>query len=706
MKDLESLKSIFKDRIFKIPDYQRGYAWTEDQLKDFWEDLLSLQSGKYHYTGVLSIKEVKSEIWKNWNDERWLLEERGYKSFHVVDGQQRLTTFVIFIQSLYDLLKSLPENKDKPDEEIYIGSFNLKHIKEEYLVIQKPPQFIINSYKFSYEADNPSFDYLRYKIFNESSSGQILETFYTLNLSNAKKFFDKNLKNSYDDLGIKEIENIFKKITQNLMFNLYDISDDFDVYVAFETMNNRGKKLSNLELLKNRLIYLTTLYDDDELKKDDKKALRDKINDAWKEVYYQLGRNKKLILPDDDFLQAHWIMYFPYKRVKGNEYIRFLLNKKFIPRNVLKKIEVDVNSLEHFEEVKEQSEDDSEGENNNNNETILRSELSPKEIEGYVLSLKSTAVHWYNTWNPLNNQDLTKDESFYMDRLNRLGMVYFRPLITSSFLSKKTTSEERISLFTEIERFTFITFRLTRAFSSYRNSEFYGYARQLRNDKISVKKIIDEIHDNMDDWIFDNPENNKQLNEKPFKTYLERLFKNGKGFYAWNGLKYFLYEYEMEKVKERGNQKIDWKLFVKNEKDKVSIEHIFPQTPDLANWDSFQNYSEEELKTLQGSLGNLLPLSQSINSSLQNDSFENKKQPKLDDDGNKIREGYNNGSHSEIEVSQYTNWTPQIIQDRGIKLLDFMEKRWNFKFKNEQIKTDILFLKLTNHEEAQNGTID
>jgi uncharacterized protein with ParB-like and HNH nuclease domain len=34
------------------------------------------------------------------------------------------------------------------------------------------------------------------------------------------------------------------------MFNVYEINDDVDVFVAFETMNNRGKKLSNLELLK------------------------------------------------------------------------------------------------------------------------------------------------------------------------------------------------------------------------------------------------------------------------------------------------------------------------------------------------------------------------------------------------------------------------------------------------------------------------
>jgi type I restriction enzyme R subunit len=83
MNELESLKNIFKDRIFKIPDYQRGYAWTERQLKDFWEDVVNLPADRFHYTGLLSLKKVDRNIWNNWNDERWLLEDRGYKPFHV-----------------------------------------------------------------------------------------------------------------------------------------------------------------------------------------------------------------------------------------------------------------------------------------------------------------------------------------------------------------------------------------------------------------------------------------------------------------------------------------------------------------------------------------------------------------------------------------------------------------------------------------------
>ncbi len=699
MNELESLKNIFKDRIFKIPDYQRGYAWTTRQLKDFWEDVVSLPPDRFHYTGVLSLKKVDRNIWSNWNDERWLLEDRGYKPFHVVDGQQRITTFVIFIQAISELLKNIPENKDKKDEEIYLGTFSLKAVKEEYLVIQKPPQFIINTYKFSYEVDNPSFEFLKYRIFKESGSGTIQETFYTLNLENAKNFFAENLANYYEKYGITEIEALFKKLTQNLMFNVYEISDDFDVFVAFETMNNRGKKLSNLELLKNRLIYLITLYDEKELKYDEKSSLRKNVNDAWKEVYYQLGRNKQNPLNDDDFLVAHWIMYFQYTREKGDDYIRFLLEEKFTPHNIYAKTEVKLSSIQEIEEIREDEEIEQEeiSVNDEVEAIFLRSKLSPKEIEDYVNSLKSAAVHWYNTHNPLNNSDLTNQESLWIDRLNRIGIIYFRPLVTASFLSKEISMEQRVKLFKEIERFIFISFRLSRAISSYRNSEFYKASRRLRNNELSVEDIIKKLHDNMSHWLFYTPENSSKVffDSGYFQKFIEKKFKSesGGGFYYWNELRYFLYEYEMEKVRQRGSQKIDWKLFVKGEKDKVSIEHIYPQTPDNKCWkESFKEYKKANKKFFQGTLGNLLPLSQSINSSLQNDCFANKKKPKYNERKEKVRQGYSDGSHSEIEVSICEEWNSDSILERGLKLLAFMEKRWNLKFENDEVKTKVLFL--------------
>ncbi|WP_038028044.1 DUF262 domain-containing protein, partial [Picosynechococcus sp. NKBG15041c] len=56
----KSLDNLFEKKIFRIPDYQRGYAWQKSQLKDFWEDLINLPDNRSHYTGVLTLKEVKS----------------------------------------------------------------------------------------------------------------------------------------------------------------------------------------------------------------------------------------------------------------------------------------------------------------------------------------------------------------------------------------------------------------------------------------------------------------------------------------------------------------------------------------------------------------------------------------------------------------------------------------------------------------------
>ena len=99
----------------------------------------------------------------------------------------------------------------------------------------------------------------------------------------------------------------------------------------------------------------------------------------------------------------------------------------------------------------------------------------------------------------------------------------------------------------------------------------------------------------------------------------------------------------------------------------------------------------EDRLRYNGTLGNLLLLSTSINSSLQNDSFAAKKHPKRDADGKKLRNGYSDGSHSEIEVSANVSWGPDQIHDRGIALLKFLEERWAVRIIDED-REKLLFL--------------
>lgn len=669
--ELQPLSQLFQNKLFRIPDYQRGYAWQQPQLVDFWDDLINLQEDRYHYTGLLSLKNLKRRETAFWGNDLWLVE-LGYRPCHIVDGQQRLTTFVILLNEIVAFVRNLPENKGKNDSEIVLGYEILSSIVEKYICRKRPPHGMITTYLFGYEVDNPSAEYLKYKVFGENHSGTVNETYYTKNLKFAKSFFADNIAALYAAEGIDSISQLYRKLTLRLMFNIHEIDDDYDVFVAFETMNNRGKKLTNLELLKNRLIYLTTLYNDDKCDQTDKEALRKLINDAWKEVYFQLGRNESTPLSDDEFLRAHWITYFAYSRKKGDDYIRFLL-RKFSAKNIFEKKHIlteDVSATVPNDTDADEDQDDTV-----EVDAAVISKLEPVEIRDYVNSLMDMAKFWYDTYFPYESQIITDEEKRWIDRLNRIGIGHFRPLVAVVLSrAKDSTAEIRLAVFKAIERFLFVCFRLGTFNASYRSSEYYRATRSIYLGQMSLEEITQDINQTVDadmEFAISN-----------FVTRIEKRFGSGDGYYGWGSLRYFMFEYEYSLTVKHGIPKITWEMFSKTEKDKVSIEHILPQTPTKLYWrNQFRQFTAEEIKLLSSALGNLLPLSQSVNSGLQNDSFEDKKHPKSTG-----RRGYQDGSHSEIEVSKEADWDANRIYDRSVKLLQFMEQRWQISFTDENLK--------------------
>ena len=684
MNELQSLSQIFQNKLFRIPDYQRGYAWQDPQLRDFWEDLLNLQTDRKHYTGLLSMKAMNRDEKKKLDaDDQWLLDS-GFKLYQIVDGQQRLTTSVILLNEIIEFIRNLPENADAADENIYLGYENIRAIKEKYICRKRPPEGFVITYLFGYENDNPSAEYLKHKILGEKYGGTLRETYYTKNLKYAKEFFSKEIAAFYGKRGKDGLADLYHKLTLNFMFNIHEIEDDYDVFVAFETMNNRGKRLTNLELLKNRLIYLTTLYKSSILKERDEEALREKINKAWKEVYYQLGRNQNAPLSDDEFLRAHWIMYFAYSRKKGDDYIKFLL-RKFSHKNIFLD-SAEASAPEEDDTVPVITDDEDEVDDPSENSKLeikenTRGFLAPGEIADYVNSLNEMAEYWYYSFYPDECPSISKEEQVWIGRLNRIGIGYFRPLVAVSFVpSVGTTSEERIAFYKAVERFIFIDFRLAMYQSSYQSSEFYRNTRKVYRKEMKLPEVTALLNKITDGDIPDALQ--------VFVSKMNKRFDSGDGFYSWRDLKYFLYEYEYSLVSRYKIEKLQWADLTKVVRDQVSVEHILPQTPTQDYWrNQFRQFigNDKEMKCLAASLGNLLPLSKSINSKLQNDSFEEKKE-----------RGYYHGSHSEIEVSKEADWDAQKIYNRGVKLLHFMEERWNFKFANREQMDALLHISFVN----------
>ena len=588
-----------------------------------------------------------------------------------------LLLLIILINEIVLFYKKI--NPDKEMNQIFINSIPLNKIEEDFLVISKPDSAeIIKTFKFGYEVDNPSYEFFKHKILGEPNSGLLNETFYTLNLENAKKFFSDRLQEEYDKNGIHSIEDIFRKITQKLKFNIYYIDNDFNVFVAFETMNNRGKRLSNLELLKNRLIYLSTIFSDEE---DNKKAIRKNINNTWKDVYGYLGKNKLKALSDEDFLQDHWIIYFGYTRSNKVTYSSFLLNDYFNQNNISDKYIIKTQE-ENNEEINIDNLDVSEIETKEENVTENKKEkLTLGSISKYINSMKSLIPYWYIVQNP-DEYESSGEVRAMLQKLNRLQFVYFKPLITVLLSKKDITESDKVNTLKKIERFIFLHFRLVNYQSTYKNSFFWNLAHKFYINEVT----LDEVNEELDkiDYLSDN----KVANMNAILNNINRLFKNYKGYYSWPAKTYFLYEYELHLMNNQANQKIyPENLFKKDEKDKVSIEHIYPQTDTNEYWvERFGNYTDTQRKYLNGSLGNLLPLSLSINVKLQNYSFDDKKH------GLDRTRGYENGSHSEMQVAKCLEWTPEEILNRGLTMISFMEKRYDFVIPNKAERLKMLGL--------------
>lgn len=633
MAKLYSISEIFDKRILRVPDFQRGYSWGERQLEDFWEDLDKVASNKIHYTGLLTIEKVSilANNLVKWNDSLFLIraeENEQFTPFYIVDGQQRITTAIILICSILEKIT---------DAETIAGV--KKHdILKQYVKIENERG---KTFLFGYEKDDPSYEFLKVKVFKENAINALNEpeTLYTKNIEFSKTFFDKKI----EQFSKAKLDLLFVKLTQNFKFNLYEVDEDLDVYVMFETMNNRGKPLSKLELLKNRLIYLSTILDNSE---EEQGQLREQINKSWKTIYAFLGKNKERLLDDDDFLKNHTYMYFGYMDKTADLFSEYLLDEYFTTKNILDR------------------------------------KVRFSDIENYVISIQKSVQKWFEINFPFHSAS-TLDYRLkeWIDKINRLKYAPFEANIMAALLTNPDPMD-LIKLLKAMDRYVFLVFKVYKSRTHVGKNLFYAQARSVYNTKDiwDLKRLIEQRTE----------KDTKDYDVMVFQSYLNEILENvkdKKGYYAWNGIHYFLYEYEIF-LQGNEEQKITYEKFVKRN----SIEHIFPQTPKDECWTtSFSQYSNDHRTRLCNTLGNLLLLSVPKNSELQNKCFDFKKRHPSVNNPEEFK-GYFNGSHSEIAVNANNTWTAKEILQRGIKMLDFLEKRWEIRLGDFEKKKKLLYL--------------
>src|SRR5215510_4985498 len=88
-----SLGTLFAERLFRIPEYQRAYAWQTKQRSDLFEDILKVQESgtdaEHFMATIVGLRRRKINV-----------AAHQFVEVDVVDGQQRLTTLTILLKAL------------------------------------------------------------------------------------------------------------------------------------------------------------------------------------------------------------------------------------------------------------------------------------------------------------------------------------------------------------------------------------------------------------------------------------------------------------------------------------------------------------------------------------------------------------------------------------------------------------------------------
>ncbi len=626
---------------FRIPDYQRGYAWRKEFI-ELWNDILRLyhraDKKSKHYTGMLALDEIS-------NDELKQEALSGHTAFYIVDGQQRITSIVILIKSLIDYLAK--ENEDF-DSEIYDS---LLFSKEQY------------QYKFDYSSyrTDSATKYFKERIFDNKTTSNSTN-YYFSNINDAKNYIDLEL-NKYDYMDALDILNV---ILDEIVFNIYFVTDDFDVRVTFETMNNRGKKLSNLEILKNRLMYLSSLFPEE---CNFGEMIKSEINNTWKNIYENLCL-KTYSLQDDAYLKTHWIVYKDLKKNKGNAYIEQILEQEF-----------SMDKGQFYSKITKKNFKD-----------------AYSIIHNYICSLEHFCPFWTTVEKPDEPKiNIEEIELYWIKRLARISDNFYLRATLMVVLEQTIDIKAKCDFYVLIEKFLFINKLLAK---SDNDLSFLITSAQkfLENDNILPLNKLKDLCSKISNHELGI--NCKRLKSalKEFKTNLSKDYNN-EYYYGWNGLKYFLYEYN-ESLAKQNTMPIKW-----YELNNVSVEHVLPQTPESYYWKTaFGKLLEnEELKwKVINSLGNLLLLSNGAeNSSLKNYSFPIKKEMTIDSK----KFAYCDGSYSARKIAENAHWTMKELDNRTDELLDFMYDYWFKDIPNidelnwKDVKEDLKLIKYSNEME-------
>ncbi|WP_216644577.1 GmrSD restriction endonuclease domain-containing protein [Candidatus Thiodictyon syntrophicum] len=269
MSSQQTLKQFFAVKVLEIPRYQRSYAWENQNVRELFEDIKeAIETKSQHYLGTVVLSKTHNP-----------------GVYTVVDGQQRLTTLLMFIASI---IRKLPKVNDQEFyHRLYINdgeTFKLTPLERD------------RDFYFQLLDLKPA---VAHQLEPRNKSQRLL--------LNAFEEIENLTQHHIPD------PRVFLASVEALSLLEFIEKDESDAIRIFQTVNDRGRELSRMDKMKSLLFYFSDKYLD--------RKYDDEINRGFAEIF-ELYDEIKLIaerqsvnvlsskqFAEDDLLRHHHICF-------------------------------------------------------------------------------------------------------------------------------------------------------------------------------------------------------------------------------------------------------------------------------------------------------------------------------------------------------------------------------------------------------------
>ena len=247
-KTIGKLFNEMQNKKFVIPDYQRPYNWDEEKCETLWNDIENFaqtdaKKGEDYFLGT-----IVSYVNKDKNQE-------------IIDGQQRITSFMLLLRSFYKKLEDMPEDAQVIGLKNQLAPCIWDVDKISQVVTDKTKIHIAS--EVATEEDNETF----HKILETGNVSETAQDNYSKNY----RFFKKRCDKYATDTPMLWKELCVTILSQCIILPIECDAHDMALTI-FSTLNDRGMPLADSDIFKAKIYKNCT----EDSRKD--------FTDMWKEL--------------------------------------------------------------------------------------------------------------------------------------------------------------------------------------------------------------------------------------------------------------------------------------------------------------------------------------------------------------------------------------------------------------------------------------